>query len=83
MPWEENSIMEQRLKFVLEWKEGWESKAELCRRYGVERRIGYKWAARYERYGVAGLEDRSRAAKKHPNQTAERKSDPEKPEKKA
>ena len=61
--------MEKRMKFILEWRDGLESKAELCRRYGVSRRIGYKWAERYERDGPRGLEELSRAAKNHPNQT--------------
>jgi transposase InsO family protein len=33
--------------------------SELCARYGVSRRIGYKWVARYEAEGRAGLRDRS------------------------
>ena len=57
------------MKFILDWRAGEESKAELCRRYGVARRIGYKWARRYEDEGPAGLEDHSRAAKRHPNRT--------------
>lgn len=69
MPWEENSVMEQRMEFVLQWRAGLESKAELCRRYGISRRIGYKWAARYEKEGPAGLVDRSHEAHSHPNQT--------------
>ena len=35
--------------------------AALCRRYGVQRRIGYKWVRRYRQEGLKGLEDRSRA----------------------
>ena len=44
--------------------------AELCRRYGVSRRTGYKWLQRYQQQGWAGLEDRSRAPRRHPLQTA-------------
>ena len=43
MPWKETHAMDQRMKFILEWKEALESKTELCRRYGIQRRIGYKW----------------------------------------
>lgn len=57
------------MQFILEWRAGLESKAELCRRYGISRRIGYLWAARYEREGPSGLHDRSSAAKTQPNQT--------------
>jgi transposase InsO family protein len=42
--------------------------AELCRRYGVSRRCGYKWRARYQQHGLEGLRDRSRAPRKHSNQ---------------
>ncbi len=61
MPWEETHAMDQRMKFILDWKAGLESKTELCRRYGIQRRIGYKWVQRYQREGPAGLADLSRA----------------------
>src|SRR6478672_10191569 len=35
---------------------------ELCERYGVSRRIGYKWLARFAADGRRGLADRSRRA---------------------
>ena len=35
MPWEENNTMDQRMRFLVEWQHGLESKAELCRRYGI------------------------------------------------
>jgi len=41
--------------------------AELCRFYGVTRATGYKWVERYERVGLEGLRDRSRASHRHPN----------------
>jgi transposase len=49
---------------VLEKDEG--SFAAICRRFGVSRRIGYKWLARFEEEGAAGLLDRSRAPLHHP-----------------
>lgn len=58
------------MKFILDWKAGLESKTELCRRYGIQRRIGYKWVQRYLRDGPAGLADRSRAPLHHPQQIA-------------
>jgi putative transposase len=33
---------------------------ELCERYGVSRRIGYKWLARFNEEGKRGLVNRSR-----------------------
>jgi transposase len=34
--------------------------SELCRSYGISRKTGYKWAARYGQQGLDGLKDRSR-----------------------
>ena len=70
MPWKETHAMDQRMQFILDWKAARESKTELCRRYGIQRRIGYKWVQRYQRDGPAGLADRSRAPLHHPQQTA-------------
>lgn len=53
--------MEFLCRITLTW-----SIAELCRRYGISRRVGYKWLGRYEREGIQGLEDRSRAPLHHP-----------------
>jgi transposase InsO family protein len=38
--------------------------APWCRRLGISRQTAYKWRARYRREGRAGLEERSRAAKR-------------------
>jgi putative transposase len=61
MPWSETCPMEERAKFVLEALEGWTSMTELCARYGISRRVGYKWLHRYETGGLSSLADRSRA----------------------
>src|SRR6266487_4109697 len=59
MPWEERSLMDVRLRFVQDvHRPGW-SVAEVCRRYQVSRKTGYKWLERYEKAGPAGLVDRS------------------------
>jgi transposase len=47
-----------------------EPMAALCRRFGISRRVGYKWLGRYREAGVAGLEDRSRAPLGHPQAVA-------------
>ena len=60
MPWKEVSLMSQREEFVaIAGKEG-SNVSELCRRYGISRKTGYKWLNRYEREGREGLGDRSR-----------------------
>lgn len=51
--------MQERLRFVQDvHRPGW-SVAELCRRYGVSRKTGYKWLGAYEATGPAGLVDGS------------------------
>jgi putative transposase len=64
MPWSETCPMEERAKFVLEALEGWTSMTELCTRYGISRRVGYKWLHRYEEDGLSSLADRSRAPRR-------------------
>jgi len=68
MGWTETCVTEQRVGFIRDWKSGTWTMAELCRRYGVSRRCGYKWRARYQQQGLEGLRDRSRAPRQHPNQ---------------
>ena len=43
-----------------------ETFAELCRRFQVSRKTGYKWLARYRDAGVESLVDSSRAPQYHP-----------------
>jgi transposase InsO family protein len=61
----ETCAVEERMRLMIAAKAGEESFAALCRRFGVSRRVGYKWLARYEELGVAGLIDRSRAPLDH------------------
>lgn len=53
--------MEQRLQFIADALSDRYTMSELCARYGVSRRIGYKWLARFREQGRRGLVDRSRA----------------------
>ena len=53
--------MDQRLQFVLGAQSDRFTMSEPCERYGVSRRIGYKWLARFAEEGKRGLADRSRA----------------------
>jgi transposase InsO family protein len=60
MPWPERSTMSIRREFVLLAGQPQSNVRELCRRYGVSPRTGYKWLDRYREQGDAGLQDRSR-----------------------
>jgi transposase-like protein len=61
MPWRETSVMDERLRLVIEYRRGEIPMAELCRQAQVSRKTAYKWVERHDAGGVAGLHDRSRA----------------------
>jgi transposase InsO family protein len=44
--------------------------SEWCRRMGVSRQTAYKWRARFAEFGVEGLAERSRAAKRPAGRTS-------------
>jgi len=60
MPWKESGVMDQRLDFVRDALSERFTMVELCTRYGVSRRIGYKWLGRFAEDGKRGLHNRSR-----------------------
>jgi putative transposase len=70
MPWKESVAMDERLQFVRDAMRDRFTMSELCARYGVSRRIGYKWLARYDAEGRRGLADRSRAPRHCPHRIA-------------
>ena len=61
MPWTEKSVMNRRLCFIAACLRDDEPMSDLCRRFGVSRKTGYKWLGRYHAGGAAGLEDLSSA----------------------
>lgn len=71
MPWEQTSAMDQRVKFIADWLSHDYTKMDLCRAYGISRPTADKWIQRYQQGGVEQLEERSRAAHRHPNQSSE------------
>lgn len=70
MTWKVSCVMDERLKFIADCLSEKFSMSELCRRYGVSRKTGYKWLARYREGGLDELKDRSRAPRLHPNAVA-------------
>ena len=70
MGWTETCAVDERMRFMVAVEKGEESFAAICRRFDVSRRVGYKWLARFEAEGVAGLLDRSRAPLHHPQSIA-------------
>lgn len=71
MPWRETSPMEQRERFIHDYRWGLYTMVELCVRYDISRKTGYKWLGRFEEAGRQGLQDRSRAPHACPHRIAE------------
>jgi transposase InsO family protein/transposase-like protein len=69
MPWQEVSTMSLRKEFVMQAIKDNSNIRELCRRFGITPRTGYKWLGRYQVYGEEGLMDRSRRPVNSPSQT--------------
>ena len=61
--------MYQRQRFVLDAEHTPASFAELCRRYGISRKTGYKWLGRHARGGADALADHSRRPHASPTRT--------------
>ena len=69
MPWRITEPMYERAKFCLAFVEGGYSMTELCERFGISRKTGYKWLRRFESAGLTGLDDQSRAPRSIPHKT--------------
>ena len=69
MPWKETCPMDERMKFIADALTQHWSVAHLCRAYGMSRKTGYKWIARYEAEGWPGIREHSRAPATCPHLT--------------
>lgn len=70
MPWKkEETVFKLRKEFVHLASQPSANMTRLCQRYGISRKTGYKWLRRWQSEGDAGLKDRSRRPKTHPNRT--------------
>jgi transposase InsO family protein len=64
MPWQESTPMSQRCEFVGLAQTQTIALAELCRRFGISRKTGYKWLGRAQ-----DLRERSRRPRHSPTRT--------------
>ena len=71
MPWSETTPMRERLRFLRDYQREMFSFTELCARYGISRKTGYKLVARFVEEGLDGVSDRSRAPRSCPHRTEE------------
>jgi transposase InsO family protein len=65
MPWKETCIMEERIRFVLAAMAEGAVMSHECEAFGISRKSGYMWLARYAAEGLEGLKERSRAPHCH------------------
>jgi putative transposase len=63
-------LMDERRRFIDEVHRSLRSFSELCRRYGIGRKTGYKWLERFEQGGATALEDQGRTPQRCPWATA-------------
>lgn len=71
MPWQEVSTMLLRQEFVMLAMQEGANTRELCRRFGVSPKTGYKWLGRYAAGGASALADQSRRPRHSPARTRE------------
>lgn len=71
MPWQEVCTMSLRLEFVTLAMQEEANVRDLCRRFGISPKTGYKWLERYCEAGSEGLKDRSRRPRHTPRRTSQ------------
>ena len=69
MPWSQTSPMDQKIRFITDFQRQLFPFSELCGRFGISRKTGYKWIERYADEGPQGLHDLSRRPRSCPHQT--------------
>lgn len=69
MPWKDVTIMSLRQEFIVMAGQEGVNFSDLCKRFGISRKTGYKWFMRFEEKGKEGLMDQSRRPLKSPTKT--------------
>lgn len=60
MPWKELKVIDERQQFINDFNNESYNFSELCRRFNISRKTGYKWLARFKSQGPDGLFDLKR-----------------------
>lgn len=72
MPWRSETVMDQRIEFVVRARAEEGSLSRLCEKFGISRPTGYLWLRRYEEAGsVRALGEKSRRPHVSPQKTKE------------
>lgn len=72
MPWRQVNPMDERVRFVVESQLDLITMSDLCRKYGISRKTGYKWLQRYDEHGLEGFKELSRAPLSCPHKTPDK-----------
>ena len=67
MPWKETDAMSEKREFIKAVMKKEETFKDICRKYGISEKTGYKWWNRFQEMGIAGLSEETRAPKRSPN----------------
>jgi len=71
MAWKEVDVMTLRQEFVSLSLQDGANRRQLCERFGISPKTGYKWLERYREQGVSGLVDHSRRPLHSPTRARE------------
>ena len=69
MPWKDMRPMDEKILFIADHLRETDSFSRLCERYGISRKTGYKWVARYRQTGAEGLQEQSRRPRRAAGET--------------
>jgi hypothetical protein len=70
MPWRSRIVNDENSIVMLANREQINMRA-LCRRFGISAVYGYKWRRAFQEQGEAGLHEKSRRPRSHPEQTSQ------------
>ena len=71
MPWKTIKPMDQKIQLLSEWNTRECSKVDLSHKYNLSRPTIDKWLTRYEKEGIDGLKERSRAPHHCPHKVSD------------
>jgi transposase InsO family protein len=72
MPWKEVTIMNKKESFIASYLDSTVSFTKLCTSFGISTKTGYKYLARYKKYGYDGLKELARTPHTIPCKTSSR-----------
>ena len=71
MPWNEETAMSNKERFISIASQENANFSELCKEFMISRACGYKWMNRYRETGRSGLENKSRRPIRSPSKTSD------------